>query len=179
MPVSALMWGEHYMTRYTMVHTLFSSIGHVFWHDLWTNGTHDDRDLLICSMLTWQALHDPYSHDAPFTGENLFALIIMGKLSHLLRSLPLLNPPNEGGDAWLEAFEPSQLTHHPSPAGFPQLPAHEFLDKVRLFMGDVSNYLITQLDADDREPFNEFWKKARSYYETEFHKRVEYNRANI
>ena len=176
--MSALMWGEHYMTRNTMAKTLFSTIGHVFWHDLWTNAMHDDRDFLVSSMLTWQALHHPYSRDAPFTGTNLFALIVIGKLSCLLRSLPLVNPPNEGGDAWLEAFEPPQLTHHPQLAGFPKLPAHKFLDEVRMFMWDVSGYLITQLNTDDRERFNRFWKEARSYYETEFHKRVEYNRTN-
>ena len=174
------MWGEHYMVRNTMVETLFATIGHVFWHDVWTNGTHDDRDFLICSMLTWQALHNPYSPDAPFEGLSLFALIIMGKLSRLLRSLPLLNPPAEGGDAWLEAFEPPPLARCPPPLpGYPHLPAHIFLEEVRTFMWDVSSYLITQLNADDMKQFNDFWNCARSHYETEFHKRAEYNRINV
>lgn len=180
-PVSILQWGDHFMSRHTMTRTLYASIGHAFWHDCWTNAQHDDRDFSIAKMLVWQALHEPSSSDAPFQGDNLFALIMMGRLSHLLRGLPLTNPPKEGGSSWLEVFEPTNPTSlsglsKAQIAEFAVLPARLFLESVRSYMWDVAGYLIARLNEEERRAFVVFWADVRSFFEVEFHKRAEYNK---
>ena len=86
--VPTVMMGSHCLNRSTMLATLHGAIKHAFWHDVWTNATHDDRDFSIARMLVWQAMRMDAGTPWPFKGQNLYALLVMGIIPLLLQSLP-------------------------------------------------------------------------------------------
>src|ERR1700694_722389 len=79
-----VMRGYHAMNRHTMVRTLYGSIDHALFHDVWSNTSHDDRDFSIGHMLAWQESGNP----KPFKGDALYALLFLGKNAAYLRSPP-------------------------------------------------------------------------------------------
>jgi hypothetical protein len=169
-PKSTVMTGSHFLSRHTMAASLFAAISHVFWHDLWTNATHDDRDYTIARMLAWQAYASP--SNAPFEGKNLYALLVFGKLPHLLRSLPW-KKSHALASSWLRRFDP--LAALPD-GGLDQFPAHRLLQDVRAYMGRLCDRIVLGLKPQQREDYREFWEDARAFYTMEFEAREQYNR---
>jgi hypothetical protein len=187
-PVSTVVSGSHFLNRFSMGPTLHASIKHAFWHDVWTNATHDDRDFSIARMLVWQALSMDAGAEWPFQGENLYSLLVMGLVPSLLQSLPFKShddkgvpqgedePVEDAEDAtaartWLERYDPTEKSA--------ESPNHSqtFLAAVRHEMVGVSQLIVFQLPPSDMEQFQQFWTSARSLFIDEYTRRCEYNRS--
>jgi hypothetical protein len=153
-----------------MVISLFAAIVHVFWHDLWTNATHDDRDYTIARMLAWQVYMPP--SNAPFRGKNLYALLIFGRLHHLLRSLPW-KKSSARASSWIRHFDPLAPLH--TDGVREQYPAHKLLHDVRQYMGRLCDRIIGNMSAQQCQAYDEFWKEVRVFYIAEFEARERYN----
>ena len=172
-PRSTVMSGSHFLSRYTMVLSLFAAVEHSIWHDLWTNDTHDDRDYTINRMLAWQASSP--SDSRPFTGRNLYALLIFGWLHLLLRSLPWKTSSSRE-PLTLESFNPEVDLPDMQAERFEGFPAHQFLQDARAYMRQLSIFIIHDMNVEEREEYAEFWKEVRTYYIAEFNARVKYNK---
>jgi hypothetical protein len=152
-----------------MVSSLFSAILHAFWHDLWTNATHDDRDYTIARMLSWQFYMSP--SNAPFGGKNLYALLVFGRLHHLLCSLPW-KQPGAHAPSWLRHFDPLA----PPPDGIlERYPAHKLLQDVRGYMEGLCDDIFTRMSSQQRQAYRKFYKEVRTFYAAEFEAREQYN----
>ena len=103
------MNGSHFLSRYTLEKSLYAAISNVFWNDLWTNATHDDRDYAIARILAWQSYLCTVGAPVHFTGRALHALLLFGQLHHVLRSLPFKRFGKSDAD-WLTRFNPEE--HH-------------------------------------------------------------------
>lgn len=168
-PRSTVMSGSYFMSQYTMDQSLYAAILHTFWHDLWTNATHDDRDYTIVRMLAWQYYLMP-THNGPFKGRSLYALLIFSRLHSLLRSLPWKKSCGRE-PLWLECFVPegSQPLHL---EGFP---AHKLLHEVRGYMVELCDRVRGAMTAEQGEEFDRFYDIC-AYYESESNARAKYNR---
>jgi hypothetical protein len=191
--VSTVMYGSHFLNRFSMEATLYSSIQHAFWHDVWTNATHDDRDFSIARMLAWQALRMRANAEWPFTGRNLYALLAMGMVPTSLLSLPfhmhapkkevpgdemevdeveaeLLRAADATAALWLTTYDPTADSNDiPSPA-------KAFLVAVRQEMGKISRLIHSKLPHEDVHAFDRYWSHVREVFLVEFERRCQYNR---
>src|SRR6266849_1893662 len=186
-PVSAVVSGSHCLSRFTMEASLLASIKHAFWHDVWTNATHDDRDFLIARMLIWQQMWMEQNAEWPFVGVNLYALLAMGRLSLLLRSAPFsLHPQNEQSpDAmdtdededleescrWLESYDPTRDLLGDDNA------ADRLLSKVRHEMVQVVGAIRRKLSPSEDAAYGAFLKEKRRIFMDEYERRCNYNRS--
>ncbi len=172
LPVSTVMSGSHCLNHFRMAATLHGSIKHAFWHDVWTNATHDDCDFAIAHMLVWQAMHMESEAEWPFQGQNLYSLLVMGLVPFVLQSLPFHahNKVGEGqareadatAECWLELYNPIEDSKHaPSPSDV-------FLTAVHRNMVQVSHLIISNLPSSDVKHFQQFWVMARSLFLDEY-----------
>jgi hypothetical protein len=168
-----------------MVPTLHASIKHTFWHDVWTNAMHDDRDFVIARMLAWQAMQMDGNKDWPFKGKDLYSLLVMGRIPFLLHSLPFKArgqdgaqqqdemdpdaPKEAAGIDWLERYDPTVAFSDSSN------PSTAFLTAVRREMAKISRLITFQLPPSDIEQFQKFWKSARLLFIEEYKSRCLYN----
>jgi hypothetical protein len=163
-PRSVVMSGSHFLSRYTMDQTLYASISHTFWHDVWTNATHDDRDYTIARMLAWHILHPR------FTGVNLHALLLLGTRHKHLRSLPLKQSPSKD-PSWLHAFDPTK--NQADLDRIKDFPARQLLYKVRKYMEEeLCGFIYDGMSKSDRESYVTFWGRIGKFYEKEFNNRA-------
>jgi len=169
-PVSAIVSGSHCLNRFTMEASLLGSIKHAFWHDVWTNATHDDRDFLIARMLIWQLMRMEQGAQWPFLGINLYALLMMGMLPLILQSVPFWLD-EDADDSWLEKYNP---TSDPLAS---DSPANSFLSKVRQEMVEISQTIQHQLEPSDRAAFKLFWKEKQRIFMDEYRRRCNYNKS--
>jgi hypothetical protein len=146
-----------------MHESLCGAIKHSWWHDVWTNATHDDRDLCIARMLTWQRMRMNSGADWPFQGQNLYALIAMGFLPRLLQSFP------HAGNEWLDHYNPLD-----NPPYIPT-PSEAFLNSIRQKMAEVSDLIVGELPLLEQGQFQQFWREQREVFEEEFKSRRQYN----
>lgn len=195
-PVSTVMSGSHCLNRFSMAATLHASIQHAFWHDVWTNATHDDRDFSIARMLAWQVMHMEAMEEWPFKGEDLYALLVMGLVPFVLRSLPfaahILVDSTHGeemeldevdaelakaADAtvalWLQTYDPT------TNSDVAPTPSKAFLTAVRDEMPRISQLIISKLPSSAREAFRLFWTDTRELFIEEYERRCEYNRSLV
>jgi hypothetical protein len=149
-----------------MLASLHGAIKHAFWHDVWTNATHDDRDFSIARMLVWQAMRMDAGAAWAFTGTNLYALLVMGILPLLLQSLPF---STRAGTEWLAHYDPLD-----SPPLI-STPSDAFLHSVREKMAQVARLIIQQLPRPEVAMFQQFWKNQRAIFIKEFERRCRYN----
>jgi hypothetical protein len=154
-----------------MDQSLHAAISHTFWHDLWTNATHDDRDYTIARMLAWQYYLMP-TRGGPFKGRNLYALLMFGQLHSLLRSLPWKTSCS-GEPRWLERFDPKGR----QPLHLEGFPAHKLLREVREYMRELCDRVRGAMMAEQGQGFDHFWNDVRTYYASEFNARAKYNTA--
>jgi len=157
-PQSVAMSGSHFLSRFTMVQSLYAAISFAIWKDVWPNAEHDDRDYTIAKMLVWQARSR--GRNTPFKGKNLYALLMFGKLHHHLRwdrsrVIPDDFPDNDPID--LEAFADDKL-----------------LQDVREYMSLVSDHIVYHMKPLEREVYTEFWREAASFYLAELESRKQY-----
>jgi hypothetical protein len=170
-----------------MVATLHASIKHIFWHDVWTNAIHDDRDFSIARMLVWQEMRMAAGADWPFKGDNLNALLVMGRLPSVLQSVPFWiytrrevteeeMEVDEGTldvgvveKDWLEHYDPMRDPPYVS------RPSDDFQKAVRLEMVRLSKLIIWQLTPSERQSFQLFWADTRKVFIQEYERRCEYN----
>jgi len=164
--VPAVMLGSHCLSWFTMHETLRSAIKHAFWHDVWTNALHDDRDFLIARMLVWQVAHMEAGAPWPCTGKNLHALLVMGIIPRLLLSLPF---SIRAGSEWLHHYDP--LNDPP----FLPTPSDTFLATIREKMSQVARLIMKKLPGPELEGFQLFWVKERALFIEEFQCRSKYN----
>ncbi len=168
LPVSTVMSGSHCLNCFCMAATLHGSIKHAFWHDVWTNATHDDCDFAIACMLVWQAMHMESEAEWPFQGQNLYSLLVMGLVPFVLQSLPFHahNKVGEGqvreadatAEHWLELYNPIEDSKHvPSPSNV-------FLAAIHHNMVQVSHLIISNLPSSDVKHFQQFWVTAWSLF---------------
>jgi hypothetical protein len=153
-----------------MVASLHGAIKHAFWHDVWTNATHDDRDFSIARMLVWQAMRMDAGADWPFKGKNLYALLTMGVLPLVLQSLPF---SSQAGAEWLDHYDP--LDKPP----FIPTPSDTFLHSVREKMAEVTRLIIRQLPGPELAAFQCFWEDQRAIFIQEFQRRCKYNKETL
>jgi hypothetical protein len=163
-PRSVVMNGSHFLSRYTMDNTLYASISHTFWHDVWTNATHDDRDYSIARMLAWHVI------SPRFTGRNLYALLMLGTLHQHFRSLPWKQPPSNDA-SWLHKFNPSKDLSDLEPSLLKKFPAHRLLHEVRQYMEVLCGFIVGQMSDSERENYSRFWGEVHAFYEREFENR--------
>lgn len=103
-PGPVVMTGFHFLHRAYMVASLFSSISHRYWHDVWTNAVHDDQSYEVAILLCWQILREAASlGSGPFIGNNLYALLLSSSLCSDLVSLPtwILRSPQLQDESWM------------------------------------------------------------------------------
>jgi|SRR5271170_1101939 len=179
-PVSTVMTGSHCLNRFSMAPTLYTSIKHAFWHDVWTNATHDDRDFAVARMLLWQAMRMEADAEHPFKGENLYSLLVMGLVPFVLQSLPFHAYAAAEGNAkdggttakqWLERYDPMEDSEHSS------RPSDMFLTAVRHHMVKLSRLILFQLGPEDMKQFQRFWVTARGLFVDEYERRCQYTRS--
>lgn len=168
--VPAVMSGSHCLSRFSMLASLHSAIKHAFWHDVWTNAMHDDRDFSIARMLVWQLMHMDASTAWPFKGKNLYALLVMGILPLLLQSLPF---STRAGTEWLDHYDP--LNNLP----FESTPSDTFLHGIREKMAQVAHLIIKHLPAMELAKFQQFWEDERTIFIQEFERRCKYNKEQL
>ena len=161
--VPAVASGSHCLSRFSMQQSLHGAIKHAWWHDVWTNATHDDRDLSIAHMLTWQRMRMNSGADWPFQGQNLYALIAMGLLPCLLQSFP------HAGNEWLDHYD---LLDNPPHA---PTPSEVFLRSIHEKMAGVSDMILKELLLVEEAQFQQFWCEQRAIFEKEFESRCQYN----
>jgi hypothetical protein len=154
-----------------MHQSLRAAISHTFWHDLWTNATHDDRDFTIARMLAWQAYSNS-TRNGPFKGRSLYALLMFGKLHSVLRSLPWKKPRSRES-SWIKRFDPGEDLRDVQS----RFPAHRLLQSVREYMGQLVDRIVSLMTTEQREEFVSYWGEIRAYYTSEFNARAEYNTA--
>lgn len=158
--------------------SLYATISNAFWHDVWTNACHDDRDFIICRMLAWQVYSDssPSRGPPPFKGKSLFALLMFGLFHKVLRSLPL--KVLEASDpTWLEHFNPEERDDVET-LRLEQSPAHRLLSEVRDLMPQMCRDIVSRMEAEELNDFAKFCTEVQVYYRSEFEARVKYNKEN-
>jgi hypothetical protein len=176
-PVSAVMSGSHCLNRFSMVESLHGSIRHAFWHDVWSNTTHDDRDFLLARMLTWQGMCMEHKAEWPFTGDNLYSLLVMGVVPYLLLSLPFASHAqttkkfDENLASWLERYDP----HAANTPNAPSTTVDALLSTVRLHMAQVAHRIMSLLSLPEQEELNQFWASAYALFCKEHESRCSYN----
>jgi len=153
-----------------MVASLHGAIKHTFWHDVWTNATHDDCDFSIARMLTWQAMRMDAGAAWPFKGSNLYALLALGILPLLLQSLPF---STQARTEWLDHYDP--LNNPP----FIPTPSDTFLHSVREKMAQVTRLIMQQLPGPELAGFQRFWEHQRAIFIQEFECRCTYNKEKL
>ena len=88
-PGPALVFGGSGFLRRWMEASLAHGIRYAVWHQDWSNSNHDDFVVTIARMLQWQLLFPSRDRSSqPFSGRNLYALIMMGFLHLALCGLP-------------------------------------------------------------------------------------------
>jgi hypothetical protein len=152
-----------------MEKSLYAAVSHSFWHGLWTNATHDDRDYTIARMLAWQAYL--LGKNAPFKGRNLYSLLMFGKLHPLLRSLPWKKTSSSS----LQRFNPLEDHAEDQPARLEAFPADRLLHDVREFMGRLCDEIVGHMSMEERQDYDDFWQEVRAFYITELEAREQYN----
>jgi len=151
------MRGFHAMNRNTMVRTLYGSMDHALFHDVWSNTSHDDRDFSIGHMLAW---HKESQGEKPFKDDQLYALLFMGKNAPYLRSHPHDDTPD-----FLETYSPDVSDD----------PDSQQIANNWLWMQELADEIVMGFGPTERERYLAFWEKARQYWVEQVQVRAKYN----
>lgn len=182
--VPCVMIGSHFLSCSTMSAALAVRIALMFWHDVYTNVSHDDLDYLIGRMLSHQAsVGNSSSTGSPFlAGDDLFATLMMAQLSRVIRSVPYPDSDDtqEGERSnrvrqtakWLEGYNP--LAAHKA--------ALESDDGVLTFKNAVQEgalmavaQIVERMDDTTHQNYQFYWASVREYFSVELESRLRWS----
>lgn len=177
-PSSVVMSGSHFISEHTLPAMLEASISHSLWHDAWTNALHDDKIAHVAWML-----HDLLMRRSknaqryPVTGINAFALITWGILAPWLISLPHQTAAYAANPLWLCNFDPkAYLTDRLGVSSLADAATNRMiamLDQV----GQQARHIYRELEPEDQEAFQQYYRGICEKLATEIIRRTEYNLA--
>jgi hypothetical protein len=143
---------------------------HTFWHDVWTNAVHDDRDLSIARMLVWQKIKQNADAVLPFQGENLHALLTMGLLPFVFQSIPFQGVSDSKlAKHWLDHYNP--LAEPENQAADSSI----HLSAVREYMVRIAHSILCELPPSAQDEFLQFWADVRKTFLSEYERHCEFN----
>lgn len=151
------MAGFHYDDKQQMVRLMASAMKDSLWNRTWSNITHDTRICFIARFLSWQMIsrRSPGS-SPPFAGNNLYALLLLGRLPFLL----LAAPYSPDGELALEGWDPYQS----------EASSHDFIPQLPSLMAEMqsrTSVLLGGLSEQERMEYKVFATKWVGYYRSE------------
>lgn len=159
-----------------MERSLDGAISHMFWHQPITNAVLDNREYHLAWMMAWQLTrleHGQWGY--AFTGNNLYALLMLCRLSHLLVSLPLGSHLADNPQ-WLDSYDPADFWRmrmdRPATAG--AAARHQFA--VRENLVNMAKYHISKIPVLERDDFKVFWGRVRNRFLDEYNSRRMYDK---
>ena len=149
--------------RFCAVQCLSAAIKHSLWHNCWTNALHDSRIVHIARILVWLTLQARRNSSSPplIEGNNLYALLFLGCLPHLLLSIPFgkTNPKSV-----LAKYNPETLKTMASAVD-------TLVWRTAKKMKSTAHTLVSGLSSDQKEEFRRFSETWSAYYKKEIDNR--------